>query len=139
MGSAYLFTPEVIKSFIEKSELQYNLFACIILMYYYANHKCYDTQKTLLKKEILKKYRLVAESERRRNSELTILTADMMTCPFVDDAYKQSLLILMGITETGDQQMIMRFAKKQKYIFTRWTMFNLNKELQAKISQEVYL
>lgn len=138
LGSAYLFAPEVIKSFIEKSELQYNLFACIILMYYYANHKCYDTQKTLLKEEILKKYRLVAESERRRNSELTILTADMMTCPFVDDAYKQSLLILMGITETEDQQMIMRFAKKQKYIFTRWTMFNLNKELQAKISQEVY-
>jgi len=97
LGSAYLFAPEVIKSFIEKSELQYNLFACIILMYYYANHKCYDTQKTLLKEEILKKYRLIAESERRRNSELTILTADMMTCPFVDDAYKQSLLILMGI------------------------------------------
>ena len=107
-------------------------------MYYYANHKCYDTQKTLLKENILKKYRLVAEQERKRNSELTILTADMMTCPFVDDAYKQRLLTLMGITKTEDQRMILRFAKKQKYIFTRWTMFNLNKELQAKISQEVY-
>lgn len=138
LGYAYLLAPAVIKSFIDKSELQYNLFACIILLYYYANHKCYDTQKALLKNDILKKYRLVAESERKRNSELTILTADMMTCPFVDDAYKQSLLTLMGITETEDQQMIMRFAKKQKYIFTRWTMFNLNKELQAKISQEVY-
>lgn len=138
LGYAYLFAPEVIKSFIKKSELQYNLFACIILLYYYANHKCYDAQKDLLKDEILKKYRLVAESERKRNSELTILTADMMTCPFVDDAYKQKLLTLIGITETKDQQMIMRFAKKQKYIFTRWTMFNLNKELQAKISQEVY-
>lgn len=138
LGHAYLLAPEVIESFIAKSELQYNLFACIILLYYYANHKCYDAQKDLLKKEILKKYRLVAESERKRNSELTILTADMMTCPFVDDAYKQELLKLIGITEMKDQQMIMRFARKQKYIFTRWTMFNLNKELQAKISQEVY-
>lgn len=138
LGYAYLLAPEVIKSFIGKSELQYNLFACIILLYYYANHKCYYEQKALLQKEILKKYRLVAESERKRNSELTIITADMMTCPFVDDAYKQSLLALIGITEIKDQQMIMRFAKKQKYIFTRWTMFNLNKELQAKISQEVY-
>lgn len=138
LGYAYLLAPEVIKSFIEKSELQYNLFACLILLYYYANHECYDSQKTLLKEEILKKYRLVTESERKRNSELTILTADMMTCPFVNDAYKQNLLTLMGITETRDQQMIMSFAKKQKYIFTRWTMFNLNKELQAKISQEVY-
>lgn len=138
LGYAYLLAPEIIKSFTDKSELQYNLFACIILLYYYANHKCYDAQKALLKNEILKKYRLVAELERKRNSELTILTADMMTCPFVDDAYKQSLLTLIGITEKIDQQMIMRFAKKQKYIFTRWTMFNLNKELQAKISQEVY-
>lgn len=138
LGYAYLLAPEVIKSFIEKSELQYNLFACLILLYYYANHKCYDSQKALLKEEILKKYRLVTESERKRNSELTILTADMMTCPFVNDAYKQNLLTLMGITEMRDQQMIMNFAKKQKYIFTRWTMFNLNKELQAKISQEVY-
>lgn len=138
LGYAYLLSPEVIRSFIEKSELQYNFFACLILLYYYANHKCYDLQKALLTDEILKKYRLVAESERKRNSELTILTADMMTCPFVDDAYKQILLTLMGITETKDLQMIMRFAKKQKYIFTRWTMFNLNKELQAKISQEVY-
>ena len=138
LGHAHLLAPEVIKSFTEKSELQYNLFACITLMYYYANHKCYDSQKTLLKEEILKKYRLVSESERRRNSELTILTADMMTCPFVDDAYKQSLLMLMGITEKEDQRMIIRFAKKQKYIFTRWTAFDLNKELQAKISQEVY-
>lgn len=138
LGYAYLLAPEVIKSFIEKSELQYNLFACLILLYYYANHKCYDSQKALLKEEILKKYRLVTESERKRNSELTILTADMMTYPFVNDAYKQNLLTLMGITEMRDQQMIMSFAKKQKYIFTRWTMFNLNKELQAKISQEVY-
>lgn len=138
LGNAYLLAPEVIKSFIEKSKLQYNLFACIILLYYYANHKCYNEQKILLKNELLKKYRLVAETERKRNAELTILTADMMTCPFVDEAYKQNLLKLMGITEIEDQRMIMRFAKKQKYIFTRWTMFNLNKELQAKISQEVY-
>ena len=97
LGSAYLFAPEVIKSFIKKSELQYNLFACIILMYYYANHKCYNKRKTLLKDEILKKYRLVAQSERKRNSELTILTADMMTCPFVEDAYKQKLLTLWAL------------------------------------------
>lgn len=54
LGYAYLFAPEVIKSFIEKSELQYNLFACLILLYYYANHKCYVAQKDLLKDEILK-------------------------------------------------------------------------------------
>lgn len=138
LGYAYLLSPESLGSFIKNSDLQYNFFACIILLYYFANHKCYDALKLKLKGEILRKYKLVAETERKRNSELTILTADMMTCPFLDDKYKQKLLRLMGITETEDQRMILRFAKKQKYIFTRWTMFNLNKELQAKISQEVY-
>lgn len=138
LGYAYLLTPKVIKLFIDNSGLQYDLFACIILLYYYANHECYNDEKNLLENKILKKYGLVAESERKRNSELTILTADLMTCPFVDDAYKRNLLTLIGITEIKDQKMIIRFAKKQKYIFTRWTMFNMNKELQAKISQEVY-
>lgn len=138
LGYAYLIAPKVIESFIKRSELQYNLFACIILLYYYANHKCYDNLRESLKDEIIKKYKLVIEPERKRNSELTILTADIMTCPFVDDAYKLNLLTLMGITEIEDQRMILRFAKTQKYIFTRWTMFNMNKELQAKISQEVY-
>lgn len=138
LDRAYLLDSFIIKKFIGKSQLQYNLFACIILMYYYANHKCYDELKELLKKEITNKYRHVKASERKRNTELTILTADMMTCPFVDDAYRQSLLTLMGITETDDQRKILHFAKKQKYIFTRWTSFNMNKELQAKISQEVY-
>lgn len=87
LGYSYLLAPEVIRSFIDKSKLQYSLFACIILLYYFGNHKCYEEHKALLKEEILKKYRLVAESERKRNSELTILTADMMTCPFVDEAY----------------------------------------------------
>lgn len=50
LGYAYLLAPEVIKSFIEKSELQYNLFACLILLYYYANHKCYDSQKSFIKR-----------------------------------------------------------------------------------------
>ncbi|MDO5457935.1 MAG: antiviral reverse transcriptase Drt3b, partial [Atopococcus tabaci] len=125
LGNAYLLAPIVIESFIKKSEMQYNMFACIILLYYYANHKCYNELKSSLKNEIVKKYKLVAESERKRNAELTILTADMIACPFVDEAYKQNLLKLMGITEIEDQRMIMRFAKKQKYIFTRWTMFNL--------------
>lgn len=138
LGYQYLFSPEVLEKFIKKSELQYNLFACIILMYYYANHRCYETLKSELRKKILDKYKKVAAEERKRDAELTILTADMMTCPFVDEAYKRKLLTAIGITEDEDQRMILRFAKKQKYIFTRWTMFNLNKELQAKISQEVY-
>lgn len=138
MGYRYLFNPEVLEKFIRKSDLQYNLFACIILIYYYANHGCYETLKDELKEKILDRYKEVAAEERKRDAELTILTADMMTCPFVDENYKRKLLTTMGITEDDNQREILRFANKQKFIFTRWTMFNLNKELQAKISQEVY-
>lgn len=138
LGREYLFSSSVVDAFLKNSELQYSLFACIVLMYYYGNHACYNKLKSSLKGEIKKKYRDIVGSERKRSAELTILTADMMTCPYVDDDYKRSLLGLMGISEACDQRRILRFAKKQKYIFTRWTKFNLNKELQAKISQEVY-
>lgn len=138
LGTPYLYSEEILTSFITNSEMQFNMFACIILMYYYGNHERYNNLKMNLKKEIEKKYKMVAVSERKRNAELTILTADMMTCPFVDDVFKIQLLDLMGVTNEADQKTILRFALKQKYIFTRWTKFNLNKELQAKISQEVY-
>ena len=42
LGYPYLLAPEVIRSFIDKSKLQYSLFACIILLYYFGNHKCYE-------------------------------------------------------------------------------------------------
>ena len=44
----------------------------------------------------------------------------------------------MDIKDLKIQESIINFAEQNKYIFTKWTKFDLNKELQAKISQEVY-
>ena len=44
----------------------------------------------------------------------------------------------MGIKDSKIQESIINFAEQNRFIFTKWTKFDLNKELQAKISQEVY-
>ena len=43
----------------------------------------------------------------------------------------------MGISK-ADVEALLEYLKTQKYMFTRWTGVNVTKELNAKISQEVY-
>jgi len=138
LGAKYMFSPKIMENFIYMSGLDYNVFICLILLYYYSNHESYKELKKILEDKIIGKYEQVSIMERPRNAELTIMTADLMTCPFVDESFKKKILKKIGITKEEEQKGIIRFAKKQKYIFTRWTSFDLNKELQAKISQEVY-
>ena len=57
---------------------------------------------------------------------------------FCPPCHKILLLREMGIKDSKIQESIINFAEQNRYIFTKWTKFDLNKELQAKISQEVY-
>ena len=43
----------------------------------------------------------------------------------------------MGLS-IADADAIAEYMKTQKYMFTKWTGVNVTKELNAKISQEVY-
>jgi len=43
----------------------------------------------------------------------------------------------MGLSRT-EAAAIADYMKSQKYMFTKWTGVNVTKELNAKISQEVY-
>ncbi|MGL5703839.1 MAG: antiviral reverse transcriptase Drt3b [Tannerellaceae bacterium] len=138
LGTKYLFSSQILEAYINDSELKYNLFICQVLLYYYGNHQIYVNLKRQLFLEICKLYGDVRESERSRSAELTILTADLMACPYLEKSDKVELLKKMCISKLDIQDSIINFAQYNKYIFTKWTSFDLNKELQAKISQEVY-
>ena len=114
------------------------MFICQVLLYYYGNHEAYKDLKVDLIKEILDIYKSVPIAERNRNAELSIMTADFMTCPYLCKSDKILFLKEMDIKDLKIQESIINFAEQNKYIFTKWTKFDLNKELQAKISQEVY-
>ena len=138
LGTRYLFTEDILKQYFNNSGIKYNMFVCQVLLYYYGNHNIYKGLKKELLDKILDIYKSVPSTERNRNAELSIMTSDFMTCPFLQKADKILLLSEMGIDDSKIQENIINFAKQIKYIFTKWTNFDLNKELQAKISQEVY-
>lgn len=138
LGTRYLFTEDILKQYINNSGIKYNMFVCQVLLYYYGNHNIYKGLKEELEKKILDIYDTVPEKERNRNAELTIMTSDFMTCPYLNEDGKMKFLEKMNIKELEIQKSIIKFAEKNKYIFTKWTDFDLNKEIQAKISQEVY-
>lgn len=138
LGTRYLFSSDILKQYIKNSINKYNMFICQVLLYYYGNHEAYKDLKVDLIKEILDIYKSVPIAERNRNAELSIMTADFMTCPYLCKSDKILFLKEMDIKDLKIQESIINFAEQNKYIFTKWTKFDLNKELQAKISQEVY-
>ena len=82
-------------------------------------------------------YNSVPEKLRRKKSELSILTLDLITCPYLTNQDKKEIASLIGISEQMLKSML-KYLRKQKYMFTKWTKVDITKELSAKISQEVY-
>ena len=82
---------------------------------------------------------MVPKELRKKHAELIILTLDIITCPFISDVYKQKICSSMDIEPKVFREITDYLKRsKQKYFFTKWNKVDLTKELNAKISQEVY-
>lgn len=117
-----------------------NAIAIIILLYYMGSSGEYDKLRETLKVEITRKFEEMPEVRRHRSAEMAILALDLAACPYLGDkqvSYKRKVLQMMGISKS-DADAISEYMKTQKYMFTKWTGVNVTKELNAKISQEVY-
>ena len=137
--SKYHFSEEELSHYLKRlsSEGVYNALTVIILLYYYGNEKRYSGLKEELIKKIKEMYNSVPEKLRRKRSELSILTLDLITCPYLTYQNKKEIAGLIGISELELKSML-GFFRKQKYMFTKWTKVDVTKELSAKVSQEVY-
>ena len=114
-----------------------NAIAIEILLYYFGNEQRFCELKTKLINSIIKKYENVSEKTRNISTELVILTLDLMTCPYISMEVKKKIGELMGIKKENVHAMI-RYLKKHKTMFMRWEGIDITKELNAKVSQEVY-
>ncbi|MCL1937679.1 MAG: hypothetical protein FWF52_04695 [Candidatus Azobacteroides sp.] len=123
---------------IVDSKPKFNVFAIIILLYYYGNSSQYERSKQLLINSILEKYDGIAKDKINQHTELVILALDMLACPYIDVTDKMKILAKIGFNAVNDCNSILSFVQTQKYWFSKWTGLNLNNELNAKISQEVY-
>lgn len=114
-----------------------NAIAIEILLYYFGNEQRFCELKNELMNSVIKKYKDVSEKTRKISTELVILTLDLMTCPYIKKEVKNKIGELMGIKKDDVNEM-MRYLKKHKTMFMRWEGIDITKELNAKVSQEVY-
>lgn len=150
LGNNYLLPQRVIAEyfgmeFIEKSikekyscSKDLNSLAICILLYYISNRRDYKLLKETILEYTLEKYEKTHLNKRRNSSELVIFLFDLLACPYVDDDFRKKLLTLFEISDTNEQKDFIDFHKKQKFWFIKWKDVNLSKELNAKISLEVY-
>ena len=115
-----------------------NALSIIILLYYFGNERQYlDVKKDLLE-QVLQKYKTIIDKNTRRiTTEFIILTLDLISCPYIDKSFKKKIANLMDISNDELDDMLLYF-KKYKFMFTHWEKVNITKEINAKISQEVY-
>ena len=117
-----------------------NALATIILLYYMGSSNEYTNLREALKIEIMKMFEEMPRTRKHRSAEMAILALDLAACPYLGTksvSYKRKILQSMGISK-ADADAIAEYMKTQKYMFTKWTGVNVTKELNAKISQEVY-
>lgn len=139
MRSKYHISAQEIESYLgsDDSPDKYNALSAIILLYYYGNEKKYAILKKQLVENLRIKFKSVSKEHVRKSAEYTILLTDLIFCPYIDYEDKRKIASPMDIDRNQLTKML-KYQKKQKYMFTKWTKVDITKELSAKISQEVY-
>lgn len=110
-----------------------NYFSIVTLFFYIENKSRYKLLRKALERHVLERFRLKQESL-LGDSEMVHLALDLTVCPFVSDDTKNMILQMYGFPANN----LLRIKKYSKYWFTKWGDFNFSKELDAKVSQEVY-
>lgn len=114
-------------------DIELNYFSLIILIYYVRNIKRYAKIKAGIIRFIKEKYSTYSKSNLFKNTELTLLALDLLSCPYLSIDFKKEILSYYGLDNEHE-----KIIQSQKYWFTKWSEFDLLREIQAKMSQEVY-
>jgi len=116
---------------------QFNALSVIILVYYFGNIDKYLPLKKAIVKNALDSVRKIPKNRRRISAENVILALDMATCPYIRPGDREDFLKSVGLSGT-EVKHVEQYLAHQRIMFTKWTGVDITKELNAKISQEVY-
>ncbi|ELI5719058.1 RNA-directed DNA polymerase [Vibrio fluvialis] len=110
-----------------------NYFSLTSIIFYISNKKRYQAVKSSILKHIECLYDSRTD-DLLGDSELVHLTLDLLSCPYIDLSFKNRLLKKYGV----EKQLTRSMISKNKFWFTKWNNFDFTKELDAKISKDVY-
>lgn len=114
-------------------EKDLNYFSIVVLLFYIENKKRYDFLKEPIEEYVLQKY-AQKNSIINIDSEITHMTLDLIACPYVSDKLKDEILEKSDVPKACRKKVISYCSTW----FTKWSGYNFTKELDAKVSQDVY-
>lgn len=108
-------------------------FSIVTLLFYVENKARYLLLREALEKHVLERFQIKKDSL-VGDSEMLHLALDLIACPYVSTRAKEKIIEMYGLPKNN----LKRAQKYSKYWFTKWDDFDFSKELDAKVSQEVY-
>jgi hypothetical protein len=111
-----------------------NYFTIVSLLFYMQNKKRYLDIRLALADEVIRFLEDAALGAKESSSEKTMLLFDFISCPYVELDKKIKALEIFGVDPVYHDDII----KLRECWFTRWKDFNFEKEIMAKIGNEVY-
>ena len=114
-----------------------NAISISLFLYYFADKEEFRELRELVVAKACERIRQVPKGLRRKTSEMVILLLDLMACPYLSAGSKTQVGEAFGLTKKEIKNLLGYF-KNGRYMFTNWKKLNVTKELNAKISQEVY-
>lgn len=115
----------------EKNEMDY--FSIITLLFYIGKKVRYSEIRAALETCVLQRF-FQNRGSLVGSSEMTHLALDILVCPYVSRETKESILSYYRMAGSD----LSRLQSYNDYWFTKWANFDFSKELDAKVSQEVY-
>lgn len=136
--------------FLKQNLEDMDYFTITGLLFYIKDTHEYEGIKAKLCDVIEKKFDASNEKV-GKSTELILLLFDLITCPYVSREFKTTLLkkhLSVNDSEIDEDyskiidkdysEIIDKIIKFQKYWFVKWDEFDLNTEIEKKISVEVY-
>lgn len=108
-------------------------FSTVTLFFYIEDKIRYSRLKVALEQCVLSRFNL-EKSSLQGNSEMLHLALDLIACPYVSAEMKSEILDCYGMPRSD----LPHIQKNSEYWFTKWNRFDFSRELDAKVSQEVY-
>ena len=114
-----------------------NAISITLFLYYFADKREFDELRTLIVNKACERIKNIPIELHKKTSEFVILLLDLMACPYLSTESKTKVGEAFGLTKKEIKNLL-RYFKNGRYMFTNWKKLNVTKELNAKISQEVY-
>lgn len=114
-----------------------NALSITLFLYYFGNRTQFEELKVLVVKKACEHIKKRPKEQRNRDAERLILLLDLMACPFLSKKQKNDIGTAWGL-EAKAIRNLEKYFRNGQCMFTNWKKLNITKELNAKISQEVY-